>query len=134
MLTCARNFVHIVATALVAVLTVSPIEPVKAAVLPARATSVTVRFYSGDLGTPQGVALLYRRIRAAAETVCGQPDDAFSLDKLLWNQCVEQAVAGAVTSVHSESLSAYRGHQNHGRKRLVLAAPAALAGREPAAP
>ena len=120
MLNSTRNFVHIAAVVPIAVLMVSPIEPVKAAILHAQA-SVTVRFHSGDLDTPQGVAGLYRRIRAAAQTVCGQPDDAILLDKLLWNQCVEQAVAGAVTRVHSDSLSAYQEYQVRGRKRLLLA-------------
>ena len=125
MVDSTRNFVHIAAVVPIAVLMVSPIEPVKAAILRAQATSVTVRFHSGDLDTPQGVAGLYRRIRAAAETVCGRPDDAILLDKLLWNQCVEQAVAGAVTRVHSESLSAYQGYQIRGRKRLLVATPQA---------
>jgi UrcA family protein len=124
MLSSARNFVHIVAVVLIAAIMVSPIEPAKAAILRAQA-SVTVRFHSSDLDTPQGVAGLYRRIRAAAETVCGEPDDALLLDKLLWNQCVDQAVAGAVTRVHSDSLSAYQEYQVRGRKRLLLAAPGA---------
>jgi UrcA family protein len=130
-----RNLVHIVVSvSLVAVLMVSPIEPVRAATLHARATSVTVRFHTGDLGTPQGVAGLYRRLRAAAEAACGQPDDALFLEKMLWNRCVDQAIAGAVASVHSESLGAYRGHQIGGRKRLLLEAPGPLAVRGPAAP
>jgi len=124
MVDSTRNFVHIAAVVPIAVLMVSPIAPVKAAILRPQATSVTVQFHSGDLDTPQGVAGLYRRIRAAAETVCGRPDDAFLLDKLLWNQCVEQAVAGAVTRVHSDSLSAYQEYQVRGRKRWLLAAPA----------
>jgi UrcA family protein len=123
MLSFARNFAHIVAIVPVAVLMVTAIEPVEAATLHPRATSITVRFHSGDLDTPQGVAGLYRRIRTAAETVCGHPDDALSLYRLLWNQCVDQAVAGAVTSVHSESLSAYQGYQIRGRKRLLVATP-----------
>ena len=125
MLDSTRNFVHIAAVVPIAVLMVSSIEPVKAAILRPQATSVTVRFRSGDLDTPQGVAGLYRRIRAAAETVCGRPDDAILLDKLLWNQCVEQAVAGAVSKVHSDSLSAYQGDRVRGRKRLLLATPGA---------
>jgi UrcA family protein len=123
MVDSTRNFVHIAAVVPIAVLMVSPIEPVKAAILRPQATSVTVRFHSGDLDTPQGVAGLYRRIRAAAETVCGRPDDAMLLDELIWKQCVEQAVAGAVSKVHSDSLSAYQGDQVRGRKRLLLAAP-----------
>jgi UrcA family protein len=125
MLSFARHFAHIVAVVPVAVLMVTAIEPVEAATLHPRATSVTVRFHSGDLDTPKGVAGLYRRIREAAETVCGQPDDTLMLYRLLWNQCVDQAIAGAVTSVHSESLSAYQGYQIHGRKRLLVATPGA---------
>jgi len=131
-ISCNR-YVHVVLVALVAVLMLSPIEPVNAAILGARATSVTVRFHSRDLDTPQGVAGVYRRIRAAAESVCGQPDDALTPEKLLWNQCVDRAIAGAVASVHSQSLTAYRGRQLRGRKRLVLAAPESLALRELAA-
>jgi UrcA family protein len=134
MLSGHRNIHVVVTIALVAVLMVLPIGPVKAASLPARATSVTVRFHSGDLGTPQGVAGLYRRIRAAAEAVCGQPDDTLLLYRLIWNQCVDQAIAGAVASAHSESLSAYRGRQIRGRKRPVLEAPEFLAVRKPVAP
>jgi UrcA family protein len=125
MLSFARNFVHIVAVVPAAVLMVTAIEPVEAAIVYPLRTSVTVRFHSGDLDTPQGVAGLYRRIRAAAETVCGQPGSALFLDKRPWNQCVDQAVAGAVTRVHSESLSAYQEHQvqehqGRGRKRVLL--------------
>jgi UrcA family protein len=125
--------VHILAVALVAVLMASPLEAVDAAILRARASSITVRFHSGDLDTPQRVAGLYRRIRTAAESVCGEPDAALLLDKLVWDQCVDQAIAGAVASVHSESLSAYRGHQIRVQKRLLLA-PESLAVRASAAP
>jgi UrcA family protein len=92
---------------------------VRAAIIPAQSTPVTVRFHSGDLDTPQGVASLYRRIRAAAEAVCGQPDDVLILEKELWNECVDRSIAAAVASVHNESLSAYRGHQFRGRRRLA---------------
>lgn len=126
--------VHIVAVGLVAILMVSHIEPVKAAIIQPRATSIIVRFHGSDLDTPQGVADLYRRIRAAARAVCGDPDDALLLDKLIWNQCVDQAIAGAVGRLHSESLSAYWGHQMRGRKRLLLEAPESLAVREPVVP
>jgi hypothetical protein len=54
------------------------------------------------------------------------------LDKLIWSQCVDQAIAAAVASIHSYSLSAYRGSQLRGRKRLE--ASETLAVREPAAP
>jgi UrcA family protein len=128
MLNRARNFVQFVAVGLVSGLVMSPVEPARATILHARETPVTVQFHGSDLDTPQGVAGLYRRIRAAAESVCGQPDPALLWDKRLWNECVDRAVAGAVASVHSESLSAYREQQIHGRKRLVKA-PDSLAVR-----
>ena len=135
MLSCNRNIHIIVAVALVGALVMSPIEPVRAAILHPGARSVTVRFHSGELDTPQGVAGLYRRIRAAAETVCGQPDDILLLYRLVWDQCVDQAIAGAVAGVHSESLSAYRGLQFHRRKRRMLVeVPKSLAVRESVAP
>jgi UrcA family protein len=127
MLSSDRNVHIIVAVSLVAALMVCPVEPVKAAIPDARVRSVTVRYHSEDLDTAQGVADLYRRIRTAAQTVCGQPDDALLLYKLIWDQCVDQAIAGAVANVHSESLSAYRGLQVHGRKRLLAEAPTSLA-------
>jgi UrcA family protein len=130
MLSCNRN-VRIVAVTLVPLLIASLIDPVNAAILPPRATSVTVRYRSGDLDTPQGVAGVYRRIRGAAETVCGQPDDVLMLEKLIWSQCVEQAITRAVASVHSESLSAYRGHQIRGHKRFLLEVPESLAMGKP---
>jgi UrcA family protein len=127
-----RSF-HIVAVALVTALVLSPIEPVKATTLVPQAPSVTVRFHSADLDTPQGVARLYRRLRSAAKAVCGQPDDAILMDRLLWNECVDQAIAGAVANVHSSSLSAYRRHQIRGRKPLLQEALEHLAARAPIA-
>jgi UrcA family protein len=128
-----RSFL-VVTVALVTALVLSPIGPVRAATLVPQASSVTVRFHSGDLDTPRGVAGLYRRIRTAAKAVCGQPDDALLLDNLLWNDCVDQAIAGAVANVHSNSLSAYRRHQIRGRKLPLQEAPEHLAARAPIAP
>jgi hypothetical protein len=47
------------------------------------------------------------------------------------HQCVDQAIAGAVAGVHSESLSAYRGLQFHRQKRRMLVeVPKSVAVRE----
>jgi UrcA family protein len=128
-----RTF-HIVALALVTALVLSPIRPVRAATLVPQASSVIVRFHSGDLDTPQGIARLYHRIRAAAKAACGQPDDAMLLDNLLWNDCVDQAIAGAVADLHSSSLSVYHRHQIRGRKLFLQEAPERLAVHSPIAP
>src|SRR5271155_2799641 len=106
-----RTVVHFVAVALFAAMMVSPIEFVRAAAHDAEAPSVTLQYRSTDLNTPQGVTILYRRIRGAASTVCGPYDRALFEEKLQWDKCVDRAVAGAVASVHSERLSAYHWHR-----------------------
>ena len=65
-----RIAAHIVAVALIAATTSMPTKSVQAAVNEDEPPSVTLRFSATDLGTPQGVAGLYRRIRGAAATVC----------------------------------------------------------------
>jgi UrcA family protein len=114
---------HVVPAALAAALIISFIQPADAAALHPQANSTIIRFRSSDLDTPQDVARLYRRIRLAAQSVCGQPDDAFVLERLMWEQCVDQAIATAVAKVNSGSLSAYRDRQRNPRKRPPLQVP-----------
>ena len=61
--------------------------------------------------TPHGVAILYRRIRSAASSVCGAHDNALMEEKVGWDECVGNAVGRAVAAVHSEALSAYHGRR-----------------------
>jgi UrcA family protein len=123
-----RTVFRVVAAAFFAVLTVSPIECVRAAANHDEAPSVTLQFRGTDLNTPQGVGRLYRRIREAASSVCGPFDRA--LENQQWNQCVDEAVARAVASVNSESLSIYHWRRIH-RRHPWIEAPASLAAREP---
>jgi UrcA family protein len=72
----------------------------------------TVHF--GDLNIDQtaGAAVLYRRIRNAAKSVCGEPQlpgsRAVSPD---WRRCVAQAIDGAVVAVDRPALTVY--HRVH---------------------
>jgi UrcA family protein len=129
MLNSDRTAAHIVPVALFAVLMLSPVEFVRAAADDAEAPSVTLQYRSTDLDTARGVAILYRRIRSAASSVCGVYDGALLEEKLQWNKCVEQAVAGAVAAVHSETLTAYHGHRVGG-KRPWIDVPTSLAARQ----
>ena len=131
MLNFDRTVAHIVPVTLFAVLMVSPVELVRAAVHDAEAPSVTLQYHSTDLDTPHGVAILYRRIRSAASSVCGVYDVALLEEKVRWNECVDQAVARAVAAVHSETLTAYHGHRVHGGKRPWIDVPTSLAARQP---
>ena len=115
---------------LFAVLMLSPVEFVRAGAPEAAAPSVTLQYRSTDLDTPHGLAILYRRIRSAASSVCGAYDRALLEEKMQWDKCVEQAVAGAVAAVHSETLTAYHGHRVHGGKRPSIDVPTSLAARQ----
>ena len=123
-----RTAALIVAVTAFAVLMLSPARFVRAAARNAEPPSIALKYFSADLGTAQGVGLLYRRIRAAASTVCGPYDSALLEEKALRDQCVDQAVATAVTSVHSERLSAHHLRHTHG-KRPWMDTPTSLAVR-----
>jgi UrcA family protein len=129
MLSPHRIVVHTAAFALFAVLVLSPIEFLQAAPNGDQAPSVIVKYRSTDLETSPGIATLYRRIRNAAKSVCGQFDSALVEEKVRWNECFNQSVTSAVTSVHNQSLSAYHSYQNRGWKRPSMEAPTALATR-----
>jgi UrcA family protein len=91
------------------------------------AKSVGVQYHASDLDTPEGVSILYRRIRGAATEVCS-PFDSRGLDRrLLWNDCFSHAVANAVHAVHNEALSAYHWQRIRGWKQPQIEAPISLA-------
>jgi UrcA family protein len=64
----------------------------------------------GDLNVdrPEGAALLYRRIRHAAESVCGeQRDPGTQMISVHWRSCVARAIDDAVVSLDRPALTAY---------------------------
>jgi UrcA family protein len=64
-----------------------------------------VRYGDLDVNTVAGATALYRRLQGAAHFVCG--DEGRSLDEQRqWEGCVHDALAEAVTAVHSPTLSA----------------------------
>lgn len=124
-----RIAAHAAAVALFIAASAMPAQPVRAAVNADEPLSVTLRFSATDLGTPQGVAGLYRRIRGAATTVCRRFDGAPLAEKQRWDICFNRAVAQAVLSVHNDNLSAYHWRQIRGLKWPWMQAPTALAAR-----
>jgi UrcA family protein len=68
---------------------------------------LTVRVNYGDLdvGRPQDAAVLYRRIRAAAENVCSPHEITGLAAKMHLNTCINKAVSRAVATVDAPALS-----------------------------
>src|SRR5208283_6153357 len=68
----------------------------------------TVHFGDLNLDQPSGVAILYHRIRLAAESVCGErhlPGTyTMSAD---WRRCTAQAVARAIAALDRPTVTAY---------------------------
>lgn len=72
---------------------------------------VTVRFGDLDLSRPDGATALYRRIRTAAEQVCGLYDGGDLGPRFRMHSCMQRAIAEAVTRVNNPELYAvYRAH------------------------
>jgi UrcA family protein len=101
----ANRFYSLIATFLFSVLSSS------LAALPAAADSfeplkVTVKFEDLDISHPQGAAVLYLRIHAAAQNVCSPFDGSGLSAKMHLDACVKKAVADAVTRVDKPALFA----------------------------
>jgi UrcA family protein len=72
----------------------------------------TVRFGDLNIDRAADAAVLYRRIRYAAERVCGDPQmPGLSIISPSWRICVAQAVDRAVLAVDRPALTAY--HRVH---------------------
>jgi len=63
-----------------------------------------VSFHDLNLNSPEGAAVLYRRIKMAAYEVCGRPD-RYDLSELKLQICVKDAVSRAIAQVNSPMLT-----------------------------
>jgi len=68
--------------------------------------TAVVKYADLDIATSHGAAALYNRIRGASEGLCSPYDRGDAAVKLLWKQCVQHAIEGAVTKVDQPALSA----------------------------
>lgn len=122
-----RVITRVLAPAAMTLLTMSLFANARAADDSEEARSVTLQYLSRDLDSPQGASSLYRRIRAAATSVCS-PFESRALErKALWDQCFNNAVASAVAAVHNEALSAYHVQYTQRWKQPRVEIPASLA-------
>lgn len=80
-----------------------------------------VSFRDLNLNSPEGVAVLYRRINNAAYEVCGNPD-RFDLSELKLQICVKDAVSRAVAQVNSPMLTnLYQAKTGKANTKIALA-------------
>jgi UrcA family protein len=80
-----------------------------------------VSFRDLNLNSPEGVAVLYRRINNAAYEVCGDPD-RFDLSELKLQICVKDAVSRAVAQVNSAMLTnLYQAKTGKANTKIALA-------------
>ena len=79
--------------------------------------SVVVRFGDLDLNSKTGVTRLHKRIRNAAESVCGQLDTRILGLRAAYDECVAEAVSNGVTAVANPNLSSF--HASRGRRPML---------------
>ena len=78
---------------------------------PPATRSVEVSFRDLDLSSPSGAAKLYRRIQAAARSVC-QYEPTSPREQSIWQYCVRPTVDAAVAKVNNPLLTAsHSGHK-----------------------
>ena len=77
------------------------------------ALKVKVKFSDLDVTHPQGATVLYRRIKAAAETVCSPYWATGFAARANVYDCVRSAIAEAVTAVDQPALSQVYGAKTH---------------------
>ena len=72
-----------------------------------KAKTLTVSYADLDLSKPAGAQTLYKRIKAAARSVCGPTDRyTYSTPSHAFRQCFDKAIADAVAQVDRPSLTA----------------------------
>jgi UrcA family protein len=86
----------------------SPLATTSAAAAPGyEVATSTVKFGDLNLNSPEDVATLYARIKAAANEVC-EPTDSRSIDTFMRvRHCKEQAIRRAVADAQSSQLMTF---------------------------
>lgn len=98
-------------TALVASVAAVAAPPTPVTSTPDGALATVVRYADLDLSSNDGVAVLYRRLRAAAERVCRPMKSPALSSRAPWRECYETALGNAVTGIGSERLAALHGRR-----------------------
>lgn len=82
---------------------------------PQNVLSVVVHFADLDLSRSEGAAVLYQRLKSAAETVCAPLDDRNVARHMRFKSCVQTAISTAVAKVDQPALTAYYEAKTNGR-------------------
>jgi UrcA family protein len=83
------------------------------------APSVIVHFADLDLTHADGIAVLYRRLKGAAETVCALQDGRDLGSQMRYKTCWQSALGAAVSKVDRPALTAYYRAQFNGRTATI---------------
>jgi len=73
------------------------------------ARQIVVRYSDLDLSRPEDARRLYGRIQSAAREVCENFRSADLQRRQIYRQCMDKAIAGAVTRVQSAQVTAIAG-------------------------
>jgi UrcA family protein len=83
------------------------------------APSIIVHFADLDLTHADGIAVLYRRLKGAAETVCALQDGRDLGSQMRYKTCWQSALGAAVSKVDRPALTAYYRSQFNGRSATI---------------
>jgi UrcA family protein len=83
------------------------------------APSVIVHFADLDLLHGDGIAVLYRRLKGAAETVCASQNGRDLGSQTRFKMCWESALGAAVSKVDRPALTAYYRAQFKGNRATL---------------
>ena len=113
----SNNFLAAVAAVCLASVTIAAHADETANGVPAR----TVHYSDLNINTQVGAALLYARIRNAAQQVCGDVDSRQLGVAAAAKACVNRAIYSSVRSVNSPKLtSVYNSHVGAGQQPINL--------------
>ncbi len=84
------------------------------------ASARTVSYADLNLAAPNGVAALYQRVYYAASNVCAPLDGRELGRHIRFRQCVDAAVAKAVSDVGQEPLTTYHAVKTQGKPAAAV--------------
>lgn len=83
--------------------------------------SETVRFADLDINHAQGAAVLYRRLKHAAEYVCRDMDPGRELGRArVYADCIQDALGHALAQIDSGAVAAYAASHEPATERGVI--------------
>jgi UrcA family protein len=117
-----RSSKNVIVAAVAAVAFTSVVQVAQAGDVANDRPSLTVRYSDLNLDSQAGAAVLYQRIRHAAEQVCGKPDLRRLDEMVVAQDCMVKAIASSVSAVGNAQLtSQYVAHAGKAPKQLMVA-------------